>query len=279
MDINNTAPEMSALRQGMDWDLDDIQRKQIMVETSYGDSHPGSVHLNRLAQMISDGIKYTGQKPANFTTTDICDGIAQGHEGMNYSLLSRELIAGMVETHFKANAFDGMVLASSCDKVIPAHLMAIMRINKPAIFMPGGVMPTASNGFTLEQMGNISARLAKGEIYEKEFLRCQADACTSCGACQFMGTAGTMQVVAEALGLSLPHSALMPANMKYIDQTAKLSGKQINALIEKALLPSDILTDKAMHNAIVIHGAIGGSTNALLHLPAIAYEAGLDFDI
>ena len=276
MDIRNNAPEIDALRQGMDWDCEDIERYQILIETVYGDSHPGSTHLDRLAKMADDGIKYHGAKPSHFTATDICDGIAQGHDGMNYSLASREIIAAMCEIHAKANGFDGAVFISSCDKAVPAHLMAMARLNLPSVFVPGGTMPFAANGFTLEQIGNVNARFKTGELTREQFTQYQKDACTSCGACQFMGTACTMQVMAEALGLALPHSALMPANMKYINNMAKAAGKTVVELVKKNLHARDILTEKAFHNAVVIHGAIGGSTNALLHIPVIAREAGLE---
>jgi dihydroxy-acid dehydratase len=279
MSINTIAPEIDALRMGMHWDEEDIQRGQILVESTFGDSHPGSVALDKLAIMASDGIKYAAYKPSNYTTTDMCDGIAQGHEGMNYSLVSREFIAGMVEIHAKASNFDGMVLISSCDKAIPAHLMSMARINIPSIFVPGGVMSTGSAGFTLEQIGSANAKYKKGNITESEFKIFQSDACPTCGACQFMGTAATMQIMSEALGLALPHSAVMPATSKNIANMAKNAGKSVINLIEKNINPRDIINEKSLHNAIVIHGAIGGSTNALLHLPAIAYEAGIKFDV
>lgn len=279
MNIKDVAPEIDALRQGMDWDGTDIQRKQILIDTTYGDSHPGSVHLDRLAKMADDGIKYSGAKPSHYTVTDMCDGIAQGHEGMNYSLVSRDLIAGMTEVHAKASQFDGMVVISSCDKSVPGHLMAMARLSIPAIHIPGGVMPAAANGFTLEQIGNVSVKFRKGDMCEKSFSDCQKDACPSCGACQFMGTAATMQVISEALGLSLPHSALMPASLKFIDNMAKAAGKAVVNLVNKNIKVSDILTEDAFYNAIVIHGAVGGSTNAMLHIPAIAHEAGIELDM
>lgn len=279
MEIHDVAPEINALRQGMGWDKRDIDRKQILIETTAGDSHPGSVHLDRLASRVEKGMAYCGLKASHFTATDICDGIAQGHEGMNYSLVSRELLCGLTETHFKANCFDGMVAISSCDKAIPAHLMAIARLKKPAVFVPGGVMSAAAGGFTLEQIGQVSAAYRKGEVPAAYLEQCQKDACTGCGACQFMGTAGTMQVLAEALGLALPHSALIPASSKYLDSMAQEAGFALSGLLEKGITAADILTEQAFHNAIVIHGAIGGSTNALLHLPAIAHEAEIPFSI
>lgn len=278
-DLKQNAPEIDALRQGMDWDETDILRKQILIDSTFGDSHPGSAHLDRLVQMAADGVKYSGAKPSVFTVTDMCDGIAQGHDGMNYSLVSRDIIAGMVEIHAKANDFDGLVAISSCDKSVPAHLMAIARLNLPSVFVPGGVMPAAAGGFTLEQIGNVSVKCRQGDMTEEAFHKCQQDACPSCGACQFMGTAATMQVLSEALGLALPHSALMPVGLKFIQNAAKAAGRACVRLVEQNIRARDILTEKAIKNAIVIHGAIGGSTNALLHLPAIAHELGIDLDM
>ncbi|WP_330548601.1 dihydroxy-acid dehydratase [Bacilliculturomica massiliensis] len=265
------------MRQGMGWSGEDLDRKQILVETSFGDSHPGSVHLDRLSRMAEDGLKYAGAKPSRFTVTDICDGIAQGHEGMNYSLLSRDLMAGMIEIHCRANAFDGMVCAASCDKSVPAHLMAMARMKLPSIFVPGGVMERAAAGLTLEQIGTMSADFRRGQLSEGEMKRYQIDACTSCGACQFMGTAGTMQAMAEALGLSLPWSALVPANTNYADRLARSAGQQAAVLAERGITSADILTENAFRNAAAVHSALGGSTNALLHLPAVAREVGISF--
>ena len=277
--IKQVAPEIDALRQGMDWDTADIARRQILIDSTFGDSHPGSVHLDRLAEQAADGVKYSGAKPSQYTVTDMCDGIAQGHDGMNYSLVSRDMIAGMTEIHAKASAFDGMVVLSSCDKSVPAHLMAMARLNLPAVHVPGGVMPAAADGFTLEQIGNVNVRYRQGNLSKEGFAQCQRDACPSCGACQFMGTAATMQVMSEALGLALPHSALMPANLKFIDNMAKAAGRAVVNLVENDIRISDILTEKALYNAIVIHGAVGGSTNAMLHMPAIAHEMGLPLDM
>lgn len=279
MELKDIAPEIDALRQGMGWDGEDISRKQAMISSSFGDSHPGSAHLDALAKACDEGLKYAGIKPSHFTVTDICDGIAQGHEGMNYSLVSRDVISFMIEIHQKANVFDGMAVITSCDKSVPANLMALARLNIPSIFIPGGVMPSGGENFTLEQIGTVSVEYAKQKITKAQFAHKQSDACPSCGACQFMGTAATMQVMGEALGLTLPHAALVPANMKFAGNMAKKSGRTLAMLIDRQLTPSMILTKEALHNAIVIHSAIGGSTNALLHLPAIARECSLDFSI
>ncbi len=278
MELKQAAPEMDALRLGMDWDQQELSMPQILVESTYGQSHPGSVHLDRLSDGVCDGLKYSGMKPSKMYVTDMCDGIAQGHDGMRYSLVSRELIAGMCDVHIKANAFDGAVFLSSCDKALPAHLIAMARGGVPAIHMPGGVMPSAEDGFTLEQIGTVHLAVQRAEMTREEFCGYQLKACPSQGACQFMGTAGTMQVISEALGLCLPYAALMPANTKYIQTMAKKSGYAVANLVKKGITVSDILTKKALHNALVLLAAVGGSTNAMIHLPAIAKAAGLQFD-
>ena len=275
-ELRNVGPEIDALRLGMDWHSSDLDRYQILIESTQGSSHPGSFALDQLVEAIEIGIRYGQGKPAKFTVTDICDGIAQGHEGMNYSLVSREIMAAMVEIHARANPIDGLVLVSACDKAVPAHLMAAARLNIPVIHVPGGVMSSGPGGLTLEQIGTYHVKQQRGEITTEEFAQLKANACPSCGACQFMGTAGTMQVMAEALGLALPGSAVAPFSLKTIKNLARGAGKQIISLIEKGITSKEILTFEAFYNAIVIHAAISGSTNALLHLPAIAREAGVE---
>lgn len=277
-DLRSIGPEIDAMRQGMDWHVSDLDRVQILVESTQGSSHPGSFGLNQLVAEVEKGIMYGQGKPASFTVTDICDGIAQGHEGMNYSLVSREIIAGMVEIHAKANPIDGIVLLSACDKAIPAHLMAAARLNIPAIHVPAGVMISGPDNFTSEQIGTYGMLHCKGEVSDDYFSRLKTHACPTCGACQFMGTAGTMQVMAEALGLALPGSAVIPSVLKVSKDLAREAGRQIIRLVEKGITSRDILTYEAFYNAIVIHAAISGSTNGLLHLPAIAREAGVYID-
>ncbi|SFH24633.1 dihydroxy-acid dehydratase [Desulfotomaculum arcticum] len=274
-ELKKVAPEIDALRRGMDWHQSDLDRPVIIIESTCGSSHPGSYHLNYLVEEVEKGVIYNQGKAANFTVTDICDGIAQGHEGMNYSLLSREMMAGMTEIHVRANAADGLVLISSCDKAVPAHLMVAGRLKIPAIHVPGGTMLTGPNGMTLEQIGSFGMMHQKGEIAQEAFADLQASACPSCGACQFMGTAGTMQIMSEALGLALPGTAVAPTAIKPIKEMARDAGYQIVELVAKGITTRDILTYEAFYNAVVIHAAISGSTNALLHLPAIAREAGV----
>ncbi len=273
--IREIAAEMDSLKMGAGWKSEDLAKAQIMVQTSWGDSHPGSVHLGKLAEEIKYGVAEKGGKPAQYTITDICDGIAQGHDGMNYSLVSRELIAGAIEAQINAAPFDGAVFSASCDKAIPAHLMAIARKNIPSIFVPGGVMKAGPDNLTLEQIGTYYAKFLRNEISKEKYDYYKANACPGCGACQFMGTAATMQVLSEALGMALPGSALMPADNNGLYEMAKEAGKQILRLVETNLTPNKIMTSGAFKNAIMVHAAISGSTNALLHLPAIAHELGI----
>ena len=195
---------------------------------------------------------------------------------MNYSLVSRDIMAAMMEIHVKATPFDAGIFITSCDKSVPAHLMAIARLNMPALLLPGGIMKAGPNLLTLEQIGTYSAQYERKEISEEQFLAYKKDACPTCGACSFMGTASTMQVMAEALGIALPGSALIPTHVHYIKEISRYAGQRSVELGKEELLPSDILTIDAFRNAIIVHAAIAGSSNSLLHLPAIAHELGID---
>lgn len=274
--MRRVAVEMDALKMGMGWSVSDLEKTQIFIQSTWGDSHPGSVHLNKLVLSAQERIQELGAKPAKYTTTDICDGIAQGHDGMNYSLLSREVIANMIEIQATATPFDGGLFICSCDKGVPAHLKALARINMPAIVVTGGIMKAGPDMLTLEQIGTYSAMLKRGDMSEEAFVEKQHNACPTCGACAFMGTAATMQIMAEALGLSLPGTSLIPATLEEIQDISKRAGEQLLKIVEQDIKPSDILTQKAFENAIVVHAAIAGSTNALLHIPAIAHEIGLE---
>lgn len=276
--VRAIAPEMDPLRIGMGWSVDDLSKPQIIVESTFGDSHPGSAHLLGLVEEATKGINEYGGKAARYFATDICDGMAQGHDGINYSLASRDTIANLIEIHANATTFDAGVFIASCDKAMPAQLMAIGRINIPSIVVTGGVMDAGPDLLTLEQIGAYSAMWQRGEISKEQFTYYKHHACPSCGACSFMGTASTMQIMAEALGLMLPGSALMPATCKDLKEVAYIAGKQAVRLATLGLKASDIVTMKAFENAIKVHAAISGSTNSLLHIPAIAREFGLYID-
>ena len=277
-ELRKIAPELDPLRLGTGWKVEDLSKPQIMIESTFGDSHPGSGHLLELVEEAREGIAEAGGHGARYFTTDICDGEAQGHDGINYSLASRDMIANMIEIHANATPFDGAVFVASCDKGMPAHLMGVGRVNIPSIVVTGGVMDAGPDLLTLEQIGKYSAMCERGEITEEKLTYYKQHACPSCGACSFMGTASTMQIMAEALGLMLPGSALMPATSPDLRKVAKEAGKQAVWLAEHNLTPDKIVTMKSFENAIMVHAAISGSTNSLLHLPAIAREFGIEID-
>ena len=276
--LRKIAPELDPLRLGTGWKLEDLSKPQIMIESTFGDSHPGSGHLLDLVEEARQGVAEAGGFGARYFCTDICDGEAQGHDGINYSLPSRDMMANMIEIHANATPFDGGVFIASCDKGMPAHLMAVGRINIPSIIVTGGVMDAGPDLLTLEQIGKYNAMCERGEITKEKMEFYKHNACPSCGACSFMGTASTMQVMAEALGLMLPGSALMPATSKDLREFAKKAGKQAVWLAEHNLTPDKIVTMKSFENAIMVHAAISGSTNSLLHIPAIAKEFGIEID-
>ncbi len=268
--------QFDALQLGSGWDEKDIYKPQILIEDVYGDSHPGSTHLHQLTEQAKYGVFEAGGFPAQFHTTDLCDGCAQGHDGMNYILASREAICDMVELHGRVTPWDGLILSSSCDKSIPAHLKAAARLDIPTIFIPGGSMRPGPYMTTSNLSGDISLRQKrKGEITDAEVRDYKITGCPSCGACAFLGTASTMQCMAEALGMALPGSALAPATMRDILQYAREAGRSILLLLKNNITAGRILTKEAFLNAFVVHSAIGGSTNALLHLPSIARELGI----
>jgi dihydroxy-acid dehydratase len=277
-DIRKIAPEMDPLKLGMGWSLEDLAKPQIIVESTFGDSHPGSAHLLQFSEKAVKGIAEMGGKGARYFTTDICDGIAQGHDGINYSLASRDTIANMIEIHVNSSAYDAGVFVCSCDKGVPAHLMAIGRVNIPSIVVTGGVMDAGPDLLTLEQIGMYSAMYQRGEITEDKFTYYKHHACPSCGACSFIGTASTMQVMAESLGLMLPGSAMLPATGEELQAYAYQAGKQAVVLAQMGITPRSMVTMKSFENAILVHAAISGSTNTLMHLPAIAHEFGLELD-
>ncbi len=271
--------QFDALQLGTGWVEDDIGKLQILVEDVYGDSHPGSAHLDAVSRQAVYGVFEEGAFPAQFHVTDICDGCAQGHDGMNMVLASREVICDMLEIHAGFVPWDGMVMSSSCDKSIPAHLKAAARINIPTICIPGGRMRPGPNQTTSLVAGDISLRQKrKNEITSEEIRNYKLTGCPSVGACTFLGTASTMQCMAEALGMALPGNALVPATMRDLTEYSRKAGKQVVRLAKAGITPSMIMTKEAFRNAIVVHSAIGGSTNALIHLPAIAKELGIELD-
>ena len=292
--IRKLAPENDPLKIGMGWTREDLSKPQILVESTFGDSHPGSAHLNQFVEQAVSGVKDADGKAARYYATDICDGISQGHDGINYSLASRDMIANMVEIHGNSIGFDGGVFIASCDKSMPAMLMGIGKLKEmSAIVVTGGVMEAhkitpkyvendpacaINELLTLEQIGKFDAQEKRGEIPVEQLDYYKENACPSCGACSFMGTASTMQVMAEALGLMLPGTALMPATAPELRQASYDAGKQLMNRVRQGIRAKDIVTKESFENAIMVHAAISGSTNATMHIPAIAPEFGIEID-
>ncbi len=275
--VRKAGPEVDPLWLGMGKGEKDLFKPQILIDSTAGDSHPGSKHLSYVAEQVKNSVYASGATPAMYTVTDMCDGVATGHSGMSYSLVSREVIAGMVEIHAKASGFDGLVTLSTCDKAVPGHLMAIARLNIPSIHICGGSMAPGPAFITADTCYETNLRVSEGKMSSDEEWYYKRNACPSCGACQYMGTASTMQCLSEALGMSIPSNAVIPANSSMIMNIAYSAGEMVSEMVKNDIRPKDIMTKKAFENAIKVHAAIGGSTNAVLHIPAIAKE--LDINI
>lgn len=276
-EMRKLAPELDPLRIGTGWKREDLSKPQIFIESTYGDSHPGSGHLNILVEEVRKGVAQADGFGARYYVTDICDGESQGTDGINFSLASREMIANMIEIQGNATVSDAGVYLASCDKGMPGNLMGLARVNIPSVVVPGGTMNAGPEMLTLEQLGMYSAKYQRGEIDEEKLDWAKCNACPSCGACSFIGTASTMQIMAEALGLALPGSALMPATSPDLLAYAREAGKQaVKLAYMENMKPSDIVTMESFENAILVHAAISGSTNCLLHIPALAHEFGIE---
>jgi len=268
--------QLDALACGTGWDEEDLEKPQILIEDVFGSSHPGSFHLNELSQEVAVGVLQERGKPAHFHGTDLCDGWAMLHDGMNYILPSREALCDLVEVHGRVIPWDALVLVSSCDKSIPAHLMAACRLNIPALHIPGGsnrIGPRMTHSLLV---GETATKMRQGKDVSTEVRDYKLSGCPGYGACQFMGTASTMQCMSEALGMTLPGAALAPASLFDIRRLARQAGRQIMNLSKRGIKPSDILTKEAFENAVKVHAAISGSTNALIHFPAIGHELAMD---
>jgi dihydroxy-acid dehydratase len=271
-----------ALFKSLGLDDDDIAKPLIGIANSYTNIVPGHIHLRTLGEAVKEGILSAGGTPFEFNTIAVCDGIAMGHEGMRYSLPSREIIADSVEIMLQAHSLDGLVMISSCDKITPGMLMAAARVNIPAIMVTGGPMAAGryrGKKISYSVMPEALGQVAAGKMTEGELLEMESNACPGCGSCSGMFTANTMACMTEALGLSLPYCATSLANSAFKARLARASGKQIIKLVQDDLKPSQILTKEAFQNAIALDMALGGSTNTTLHLPAIAREAGINLPL
>jgi dihydroxy-acid dehydratase len=259
---------------------DEIDQPFVGVATCWNEAAPCNIALNRQAQSVKKGVSETGGTPREFTTITVTDGIAMGHQGMKSSLVSRDLIADSVELTVRGHCYDALVGLAGCDKSLPGMMMAMLRLNVPSVFMYGGsILPGRFKGrdVTVVDVFEAVGRHATGTMSDAELHELECAACPSAGACGGQFTANTMAMVSEAIGLALPGSAGSPAPYEERDRFAVDSGRAVMNLIEQRIRPRDIVTLKALENAAVVVGATGGSTNAGLHLPALAHEAGLRF--
>jgi len=259
-----------------------IAKPWVAIVNSWNEIVPGHIHLRQLAEAVKQGVRDAGGTPFEFNTIAICDGLCQGTTGMKYSLPSRDIIADSVEVMVEGHLFDSMVLIASCDKVIPGHLMAAARIDIPSIVVTGGpMMPGHYNGkaITLTDMREFVGSVAAGNLSREELKRIEALACPGPGSCAMMGTANSMSVIAESLGMALPGCATIHASDPRKREIAYKSGQQILELFNTRVQPSKIMTKQALHNAITVSMAVGGSLNTCLHIPAIASELGLQIPL
>ncbi|MBN1876969.1 MAG: dihydroxy-acid dehydratase [Anaerolineae bacterium] len=261
---------------------EELDRPLIGVVNAFNEIVPGHVHLDKIAQAVKAGVRMAGGTPLEFNVIGVCDGIAMGHSGMNYSLPSRELIADSVESMVTGHAFDGLVFIPNCDKIIPGMLMAAGRLNIPAIFVSGGPMLAGryqGEDIDLKTLFEAVGKYKTGQLDDEELCALEMAACPGCGSCAGMFTANTMNCLTEALGMGLPGNGTIPAVTGARLRLAKQAGMQILSLLEVNLCPRDIMTRAAFENAIAVDMALGGSTNTVLHLPAIAHDAGLDLPL
>lgn len=271
-----------SLFKAMGYTDEEIARPMVGIANSVNEIIPGHIHLNIIADAVKAGVRTAGGTPIEFSTIGVCDGIAMNHAGMKYSLASRELIADSIEVMAMAHPFDALVMIPNCDKIIPGMLMAALRLNIPTIIISGGPMMAGRHKGedidlikVFEGVGAVKA----GKMTEEQLMEIENTACPGCGSCAGMFTANTMNCLTEALGLGLPGNGCIPAVCAARSRLAKQAGFKVMELFQKDIKPRDIATLSAFKNAIVVDMALGGSTNTVLHLPAIAREAGILFEL
>ncbi len=276
------APHRSLLK-ALGMDAGQISKPFVGVVNSFNEVVPGHSELNRIARAVKDGILMAGGTPFEFNTIAVCDGIAMGHEGMRYSLASRELIADTVECMVRAHGFDALVFIPNCDKVVPGMLMAAARLNLPCVFVSGGPMLSledrAGNPMDLSGVFEAVGAVSAGRMDAQELEYIEENACPGCGSCSGMFTANSMNCLCEAIGMALPGNGSIPAVYAKRVRLAKQAGMQVMKLLERNVRPLDILTPAAFDNALRVDMALGCSTNTVLHLPAIAHEAGIELPL
>ena len=274
-----------SLMKALGWTDREIHMPIIGIVNGANDIIPGHIHLNRIVEAVKAGVRQAGGNPVSFPVIGVCDGIAMGHTGMKYSLASREVIADSIEIMATAHPFDALVFVPNCDKIVPGMLMAAARINIPSIFISGGPMLAgkipgdSSCGTSLSVMFEKVGTHAAGLLSDEQLLAYEDNACPTCGSCSGMFTANSMNCLTEAIGMGLPGNGTVPAVFSARDRLAKEAGYQVMELLKNNVRPLDIMTEKAFANALAVDMALGCSTNTMLHLPAIAHEAGVDLDI
>ncbi|MFA6840915.1 MAG: dihydroxy-acid dehydratase [Sphaerochaetaceae bacterium] len=278
------APHRSLMK-ALGWTDREIASPMIGIVSGANEIIPGHVHLNRIVEAVKAGVREAGGNPVVFPVIGVCDGIAMGHTGMKYSLASRELIADSIEIMATAHPFDALVFVPNCDKIVPGMLMAACRLDLPCIFVSGGPMLAGhvpggdKRGMSLSSMFEAVGKHAAGKMDDKELLVWENNACPTCGSCSGMYTANSMNCLTEAIGMALPGNGTIPAVYAARERLAKEAGYRVLELLEEDLRPHDIMTKAAFSNALTVDMALGCSTNTMLHLPAIAHEAGVDIDI
>ncbi len=275
------APHRSLLR-ALGVTAEEMERPFIGIVNSFTEVVPGHIHLREIARAVKAGVRSGGGVPFEFNTIAVCDGIAMNHQGMNYSLPSRELIADSVEIMAQAHAFDALVFITNCDKIVPGMLMAAVRLNLPSVFISGGPMLAGrleDKPIDLSHVFEAVGKVTRGQMSEAE-LECLVEvACPGCGSCAGMFTANTMNCLTEAMGMALPGNGTIPAVDERRTELAEKAGQQIMELLAKDVRPKDIINRAALENAFAVDMALGGSTNSVLHLMAVAHEAGVDFPL
>ena len=279
------APHRALLR-AVGCSSDDWGKPFIGVINSFSEIVPGHIHLQTIAKAVKEGVRSRGGVPFEVNTIAVCDGIAMNHPGMKYSLPSRELIADSVEILAQAHAFDGLVFIPNCDKVVPGMLMAAIRLNLPSVFVSGGpmlagrlVQEDTARCVDLITVFQAVGEVAKGKMTEAELQELEVVACPGCGSCAGMFTANTMNCLSEALGMALPGNGTIPAVEARRRQLAYKAGQQVMEVLAKDIRPKNVITRDSLYNAFTVDMALGGSTNSVLHLAAIAHEAGIDFPL
>ena len=278
------APHRSLMK-ALGWTDREIKMPMIGVVCAQNEIIPGHMELRKIADAVKAGVRENGGNPVEFPVIGVCDGIAMGHQGMTCSLPSRELIADSIEVMATAHQFDALLFIPNCDKIVPGMLMAAARLNLPSIFVSGGPMLAGhvkggdKKGMSLSSMFEAVGRHAAGTLSDEELLDWENSACPTCGSCSGMYTANSMNCLTEAIGMGLPGNGTIPAVYSERIRLAKEAGYQVMELLKNDIRPSQILTEKAFYNALSVDMALGCSTNTMLHLPAIAHEAGIDIDI